>query len=612
MRPIEHLPLPHPKDFDPGADEPDYFYNNFARHFIPDMIQMMDAGLYINQNAVEELRKTVETVLVSVTKRLEANSLIIKFQLKCLPYAQKAYAEKCTQSVREVEHYLKEFKSSDVLHRTWVVNTYLHKIHKPEDVKDKWILKDLKKYNIFLKDPFIAAICDKRRLTENKDIKAGMVALAEYKLELWNRPRYEKAEKPVVLDPFNPGSPKQMKEFFEMMEVEPIAFTDTGEPSWGRDEVELVAKVTPEGDFADALSAMVDFSFGSIIRNNFLKAFDRFTVDGVLHGNIKLFGAKSFRNTSNSPNLLNMPSTKSIYAKPLKKCFVAPKGYVVYAIDYAALEDRGIANLTGDTNKCNIFLEGLDGHSLNACGYFPELIEAIMGPNTDNVAYVREFRRLEDEEGHVELGKIRFDSKAPTFKLAYGGYPDDDKGGVITQEIFDNYHTVLYPGITDYRENYVLPTAKRQGYIHLGLGCRLYTSDPNGQIRTLHNATCQFWSILTLIAVNELNYQARVQNMTEAVIPHSTIYDSIYIYVKKDAESIKWLNDTLVPIMNTDYLEDTIVPNECVGEISDSWTNLIKIKNNASIEEIQKALDEIQERKLKGDIGFKLSLKPSE
>lgn len=59
--------------------------------------------------------------------------------------------------------------------------------------------------------------------------------------------------------------------------------------------------------------------------------------------------------------MLNAPSTGSIYAKPIKRCFVAPPGYVVFAIDYAALEDRVIASLTRDKNKCAVFTEGVDG-----------------------------------------------------------------------------------------------------------------------------------------------------------------------------------------------------------------------------------------------------------
>lgn len=593
MRPIEHLPMPMPYDFDPCEDDPSFFYDNFVKHFVPDMIGMMNTGLCVDQEAVEKLRKTVDEVLITVEKTLEENALIQEYKESTRPYAQKKHAEKATAAVRDVHYYMREYKETDMVHRTWVVNVYLQSIHKGDDVRDKWPIKELKNYNEYLEDDFLAAIAEKRILAHNSQVKVGMVALAEYKLELWNRPRYENAEKPVDLPPFNPGSHKQMKEFFEKNKVAPIAFSkDTGEASWGRDQLELVQKDFPDplSSMSYALQAMVDYSSSSIIKTNFLKAFDKFTVDGVLHGNIKVFGAKSFRNTSNSPNLLNAPSTKSIYAKPLKKCFVAPDDMVIYTADLSALEDRVIANLSGDTNKCNVFLEGLDGHSLNACGYFPEKIAKIMGKNVDNVAYVKMFKELVDD-GNDKLDKIRFDSKAPTFKLAYGGYPDDHEGGVITQEIFDRYHHVLYPGITDYREQYVLPTAQRQGYLHLGLGCRLYTDDAGQHIRTLNNATVQFWSILTLIAVNELNHRIREYHLEDEVQIISTIYDSIYVQCTRSAEVIQWVNNNMIEVMCVQYLEDETIHNEAAGEIGLNWAELNKIPNNASIEEIQAVLE---------------------
>jgi hypothetical protein len=183
-----------------------------------------------------------------------------------------------------------------------------------------------------------------------------------------------------------------------------------------------------------------------------------------------------------------------------------------------------------------------------------------------------EISKSEFKKGIINKIKTEFDdvrqrSKAVTFKCNYGGYPDDHKGGVITQEIFDNYHNLLYPGISDYRENYVLKTAKENGYIHLGLGCRIYTDNADNDIRTLHNATAQFWSILTLIMINELNYRTEEEGLSEDIVVCSTIYDSIYIYVKKDAEVIKWLNDNAVEIMKTDYLENQVVPNDATGEL---------------------------------------------
>jgi DNA polymerase-1 len=595
LRPWQRLPLPKPADLDLG---PEFFHDNFVHPLIEDAIRLMCAGLYIDNDAVEALRSTIDEVLSNVDALLLRNSVIQKYQEQRAVVAQKVHIAKSTEAVRDIGHYLRDYDESSMLHRTWVVNTYLKSVDCAKDIKETWPVKDLKAYNSFKENDFIAKVLDKSIAKKSETVAIGMIALAEHKVELWNRPRYDKAKSKASLDPFNPGSAKQKQELFAMLNIEPLAVSETsGDGSWGREYIEILLKQSDHTDEAydEVLQCIIDHSFSGIIRNNFLKAFDTYTIDGVLHGNIKIFGAKSFRPTSNSPNLLNMPSTKSIYAKPLKKCFIAPEGMLIYAIDLGALEDRVIANLSGDVNKSNIFLEGLDGHSLNACGYFPEKIAEVMGPNTDNVAYVKEFYRLADVEKHPVIGKIRSASKAPTFKLAYGGFPDADKGGVITQEIFDNYHNNLYPGITKYREEYVLPTTIADGYLHLGLGCRIYSDDPEGDIRTLNNATCQFWSILTQITINELNYRVEEAGYRGRIEVCSTIYDSLYIYVEDNAETIKWLNDNAVELLCVDYITDQVVKNEAEGELGRNWADLHKIVNDASVEEIEDVIKQIKE-----------------
>lgn len=302
LRPWQHLPMPLPCDYDPG---PKFFYENFVQHLIADSIKLMAAGLYVDDEAVESLRSTIDEVLSNVDATLLRNVIIQEYQKQRAVVAQEKHFAKSTEAVRTADHYLKKYDAS-VPHRTWVVNTYLKAIGSEEDIKTSWTVKDLKSYNVFKDDRFLGKIIDKSVAVNSEHVLAGMQALAEFKAELWNRPRYDKANTKAHLDPFNPGSAKQKQELFAMLNIEPMAFSDdTGEGSWGREYIEeLLKQSTGDNKTLDeVLECMIDHSFSGIIKNNFLKAFDTFTIEGVMHGNIKLFGAKSCRNTSNSPNL---------------------------------------------------------------------------------------------------------------------------------------------------------------------------------------------------------------------------------------------------------------------------------------------------------------------
>ena len=594
MRPYEHLPSKHPREFDPSDNNLLFFYENFIKHFIPDMIGIMNAGLVIDKKAVEELRATVTSVLSSVSDRLIKNKKIKKFQNYKLPNIQKKHYDECTKSIRTIKYYTNQYKASNILHRTWVINTYLIDIGYKSKIKDKWTLSDLKQLNIFLENSFIKSVIDRRDIVNNSHTIKGMKKLAEYKLELWNRPRYEKAKKPVDIPEFNPGSPKQLREFFEFCKITPLSYSNkTGEPSWGREQLEIIYKQTTDEDLKDALQSFIDYSYSSIINNNFLKAFDTYTIDGKLHGNIKLFGALSFRPTSNNPNLLNMPSTGSIYAKPLKKCFIAPKGKLVIQADYSSLEDVVLSCLTKDEGKIAIQKDKtLDAHCYNALTYFKDEILKYVDPNNDYKNQVREFNKLV-EEGHSELKSIRQKSKPCTFKLAYLGYPDADKGGVITQDIYDNYHNVLYPGVKSYLDDYTIPFVRENGYIHLGLGCRLYCDNVDEKFRSIFNANFQFWSILTLISINEMNYRIKQENLQDDIIIVSTIYDSIYANITADSEIIKWYNDNLNEIGSKDFIEDQPVSNTLTCGIGRSWAEEIPLPVNATTTEIDSILKEL-------------------
>ncbi|TGW14442.1 hypothetical protein EIL50_05525, partial [bacterium NHP-B] len=85
--------------------------------------------------------------------------------------------------------------------------------------------------------------------------------------------------------------------------------------------------------------------------------------DGAYYifGNFNLGGTVSGRLSSSGPNLQNIPSSGTPYAKMIKKCFVAPPGFIFVGADFASLEDRISALTTRDPMKLKVYTDGYDG-----------------------------------------------------------------------------------------------------------------------------------------------------------------------------------------------------------------------------------------------------------
>jgi len=594
------LPVRPPIEFDPSIEQPNYFYENVAKHLIKPFIRLMEAGINIDDTAVENLRSTINEVLATVKIGLANNPIIIEFQKLQYKENYKSLEAEQRSKFRTLDYYLKPYKLVDTVHRTYLVNYILALNNLSSDKRSKWSVNDLKKYKLINNLPLFEEIIDKTIQLDNPIVVAAMTHLAQTKLDIYNKSKLiklETATETELAPPFNPGSTLQKQKLFSYLHILPLKTSKkTGEASWGRESIEELIRITPkeQTDLHNLLQLFVDYSYSGIIKSNFLEAFDVFTIDGVLRGNYKLFGAKSFRPTSNQPNMLNAPSTGSIYAKPLKKCFIAPEGYLVWSIDFAALEDRVIANLSHDTNKLSIFTEGIDGHSLGATYYFPEKVAALIGPYTNNKQAAVKLKQLVDS-GNKEAKSIRQAGKPVTFGLSYGAYPKKVAESIKcpleeAEAIFNAYHNEMYPGITTFRER-ILAYAKQHGYVHLGLGLRMYTSDPVKDVRTLFNACSQFWSIITLLSMADLYQQIDAQK--QDVIINSSIYDALYGYVRATPEAIEWLNNTIVSIMTQPWITTEVVHNEANLELGITWANLHELPNNATLPQIQKLLENL-------------------
>ena len=601
------LPAPNPKDV-ANRKSRRYFYENVIKNLIEPTVDLMLQGITVDFDAINDLKKVIDGVLKDVHDKLHSNEIIIDFRKHWFQELSQKKQRELESKKRDVRYYLKEYKHTDLVMRSFVVNTYLEDVRAnykffPDNIlpnKDvAWAVNDLKKFiknNLDL--PMLQEIVDKTIPTDNEWVHRAMIKLATYKAENYNHSYDEKIDEidMSIVPLFKPGSAPQKVALFQYLNIPCEAQSKTtGVDSWGREEVERVQKETDNQDIKDLCQIFIDYSFSKIIRSNFLAAFDTFVVDGKLHGNYRLMGAKTGRYTSNSPNMLNAPSTGSIYAKPLKKCFVAPKGKVIVAADYNALEDRILAAISEDKNKLKILLDGLDSHCFNSMYYFRKEIEAILGPINTSAEFNKIYKDGCDSDKRLKA--IRQKGKPVTFGMAYGSYPPKIASTIKcsleeAQGIFNAYHNELYAGVKDYTENYIRKQAEDTGEVYLFSGLRIKTDDPDKHIRTINNASIQTYSILSAIAFATMAKRIKDAGYEQDIQLTSSIYDSVYYEVTADPIIIEWMNRTLVEVMTTPFMDGSAIENDSGLEIGPNWADLVEIPNNCSIEYIKGVLSE--------------------
>jgi DNA polymerase-1 len=217
---------------------------------------------------------------------------------------------------------------------------------------------------------------------------------------------------------FNPNSGPQLQELlFNVMGLPVLSLTDTGQPSTGGDEIEVLLNHCTEKQ-KPLLQAILDFMGVAKILSSFIPAFEAALDKGhtvhYLHGSFKIGGTVSGRLSSSNPNMQNIPSG-SMYGKLIKECFRAPPGYIFCGADFASLEDRINALLTKDTNKLKVYTDNYDGHCLRAFSYWPELF-----PEVRQVTNERTFEV--DGQRFTETDTIDYEGKTYTGLEFYETY----------------------------------------------------------------------------------------------------------------------------------------------------------------------------------------------
>ena len=244
-----------------------------------------------------------------------------------------AYKLDRQSKLRDAEHYFRPFNHKDMLHRSYFMKLYSKEQGLTEPTTEvvpgipKWTAKLVRK--LAATSPLLTKLLNNELSPKHPLVSRTVADISQLKADLYNKSYQAQIRSPEVSYPvFNPSSPKQKQELFELLGISSESTTASGSPQWDRDQVERVNRETDDPVVKELTEALITHSFAAVVRNNFIEGFYNYTIDGYLHSNLRLFGAKTFRLTSSKINLLNMPSTGSIFSSPIKSCFTAPPGCV--------------------------------------------------------------------------------------------------------------------------------------------------------------------------------------------------------------------------------------------------------------------------------------------
>lgn len=420
--------------------------------------------------------------------------------------------------------------------------------------------------------------------------------------EIWVEKRNAKLKKKRVTledanETFNPNSPVQLQELlYNVIGLPVISYTNSKQPSTDKDTLKALSNHTNDPLVKSLLEALMDYGAVDKILTSVIPALENAAEgsDGwhYLFGNFNLGGTLSGRLSSSDPNLQNLPSHGTKYAKLVKSCFQAPPGWIFTGLDFNSLEDRISALTTKDPNKLKVYTEGYDGHSYRAYYYFSDQMPDIDPDSVDSINSIQD-----------KYGDLRQESKSPTFALTYQGTYitmvknlgwSEEKAKAV-EAAYHEMYKVSTKWVSD-----KLNQASKDGYVTLAFGLRLRTPllaqvirgtsrtpyEAEAEGRTAGNALGQSWCLLNTRAGIEFMNRVRSSKHRLSIKPCAHIHDAQYYLVRDDVDAILFTNKYLVKAVQ--WQEDPAIAHDEVklgGEFSlfwPTWNDEIAIPNGAT------------------------------
>ncbi len=159
---------------------------------------------------------------------------------------------------------------------------------------------------------------------------------------------------------FNIGSPKQVGEVFEELNIATGKKTATGQVSTSRDVLDALAV-----DYEIA-QLIIDYREMDKLKATYTDALPKMiNSDGRIHGVLSQAVAVTGRLSSTEPNLQNIPIRTEL-GQRIRSAFIPEKGNVLISADYSQLELRILAHITKDPVMLEAYKNGEDIHAQTA------------------------------------------------------------------------------------------------------------------------------------------------------------------------------------------------------------------------------------------------------
>jgi DNA polymerase-1 len=162
----------------------------------------------------------------------------------------------------------------------------------------------------------------------------------------------------------NPGSTKQLREYFELDKVEGWPKTPAGAPKTDQDALKALVDEEP------SVAKWVEWKEIEKIRSTYGKSIRDKLVDGRVHAGFKPFGTAKGRFSSSNPNLQNIPKRGELGPRIRGLFWAGAEDRVLIKADYASIELWLAAVRWEDPYMQDALQQGVNMHVATAAALF--------------------------------------------------------------------------------------------------------------------------------------------------------------------------------------------------------------------------------------------------